>query len=124
LIHTKTLLGIIAIVVLAAPAALAEEATVPQAAAAPSCSEGEAAVTMPPRIVIVETTTERLTSDNLAMPFVGAAPFAAGKALPRPFVGERPTIKVTVKPYFGERPAPQPPVDGTSVQIPAEPETR
>ncbi|MFA6954539.1 MAG: hypothetical protein WC538_01555 [Thermoanaerobaculia bacterium] len=123
MIPTKKLLGFIAVVVLAAPAVLAEEVIVPLHAT-PSCAEGEAAFTAPRRIIVVETVTETMFSEHVAMPFVGAAPFTAGKALPRPFVGERPAISVTARAYFGERPTPQPPVDATSVQIPVEPEKR
>jgi hypothetical protein len=114
---------LVALVALAAPAAIAEEVVVASPATL-TCTGCEVIRTSPHRVVVVQTLTEPIPSDNVTLPFVGAAPFAAGKALPRPFVGERPAISVAARPYFGERPAPQPPVDGTSVQIPAEPEKR
>jgi len=120
---TKKLFGLIAIVVIAAPAALAEQVIVPWRVA-PTCAKCEVIFTSPHKVIVVMNVTEPIPAANTTLPFVGEAPFAAGKALPRPFVGERPSIEVTASPYFGERPAPQPPVEGTSVQIPAEPEKR
>ena len=87
------LVTLIVIALVAAPAALAEEATL-RVPIAPASAGSDAAAKAPNRIVIVERVTEPIAAgETTVRPFVGSAPFAGGAPLPRPFVGDRPEIR-------------------------------
>lgn len=111
----------LAVVVASAPLALADEVA-GNAPANTDEAKVEVILKSPHKRPVVLKFTQSVTSESAAPPFVGAAPFVAGQTLPMPFVGERPNVDASTRPYFGEKPTIQPPTEPTSVQIPAVPE--